>query len=84
MYSELSCIGERTMKQETRQPVYVSPSTLLNGQPEDQFRPLQLFDRVGTHFCRRNDELVESIPFEISGREKIRVRHSTSSTLSPF
>ena len=84
MYSELSCIGGLELEQETRQPLYVSPSTLSNGQLVDQFRPLQLFDRVGTRFCRRNAELVESIAFEISGRDKIRVRHSTSFTLSPF
>ena len=84
MYSALSHIENRKSKQETRQPASVSPPTCLNDQPETHFRPLQLFDRDGTLLCRRNDEVVDHLEFEISRRDRRLVRHAISSALSPF
>lgn len=73
--------GERKMKQKSYQGGYPSPMMQFNRELENQLQPLHSVVRVGTPFCRYNDELVGRIEFEIISRNDIRLKHNASSAV---
>ena len=84
MYSVSGFFGEQKMKQKIYQGGYGSPVTESMRELENQLQPLQSVDRIGTPFCRYNDELVGRIEFEIVIRNNIRLKHGTSSAVHHF
>jgi hypothetical protein len=71
MYSATTCFGELNSKEEMQKVGNVPSMNDLGDVPEGQLQPLHSVDRVGTSFCRYNDELVERIEFEVSSRDRV-------------